>query len=96
MKMYMMIYDAAYDEDVTETLSTCCVAGFSKWNRVLGRGERSDPKMDNATWPGYNCSIMLALDETIEPSVFKALKALHEKMGKKGLKVFGWNLEKVI
>ncbi len=96
MKMFMMIYDVDYDEDVVETLSTCCVAGFSKWSKVLGKGERSAPKMDDSVWPGYNCAVMLAVDESVEKAVFDSLKKLHKEMGKKGLKVFSWPLESVI
>jgi len=96
MKMFFMIYDVDYDEEVLETLSTCCVAGFSKWSKVLGKGERSSPKMDDAVWPGYNCAVMLAVDKEIETAVFDALQSLHKRMGGKGLKVFGWPLEKVI
>lgn len=95
MKMFLMIYDVDYDEEVIETLSTCCVAGFTKWDRVLGKGERSDPKMDDSVWPGYNCAVMLAVDEQLETSVFEALETLQKQMGSKGLKVFEWPLERV-
>ena len=51
MKMYLIIYDVDYDEEVMEALSICRVTGYTKWNRVLGKGERSDPKLDDAVWP---------------------------------------------
>ena len=96
MKMFFLIYDAVYDEDVIETLSACNVKGFTKWSRVLGHGERSDPKMDDSVWPGYNCSIMLAVDRDKEPTVFEALQSLHQRVEGKGFRVFGWPLERVI
>jgi len=96
MKMYLIIYDAGFDEDVMETLSTCCVTGYTKWTRVLGKGERSAPKMDDAVWPGFNCAVMMAVEEELEATVFDALQSLHKRMGGKALKVFGWPLERVI
>jgi len=52
--------------------------------------------MDDAVWPGYNCAVMLAVDKEIETAFFDALQSLHKRVGGKGLKVFGWPLEKVI
>ena len=96
MKMFLIIYDVDFDEDVMETLSTCCVTGYTKWSRVLGKGERADPKLDDAVWPGFNCAVMMAVDEVVERPVFEALESLHERMGGKALKVFSWPLERVI
>ncbi len=96
MKMFLIIYDVDFDEDVMEVLSTCCIAGFTKWGRVLGKGERSDPKLDDAVWPGFNCAVMMAVEKELEPVVFEALQALHKQMGGKGMKVFCWSLERVI
>lgn len=96
MKMFLIVYDVGFDKDVTETLSACGVTGYTKWDRVLGKGERSDPKMDDAVWPGFNCALMMAVDRAIEPAVFNGLQSLHKRMGGKELKVFEWPLEKVI
>jgi len=96
MKMLFMIYDVNFDEDVMEVLSTCCITGYTKWSRVLGKGERSAPKLDDAVWPGFNCAVMMAVEKELEPAVFEALQALHKQMGGKGMKVFGWPLERVI
>ncbi len=96
MKMFFLIYDVDFDKEVMETLSTCCVTGYTKWGRVLGKGERSDPKLDDAVWPGFNCAVMIAVEEDLEPVAFDALKSLHKKIGGKAFKVFGWSLDKVI
>jgi hypothetical protein len=62
----------------------------------MGKGERSDPKFDDAVWPGFNCAVMLGVDEALEQAMFEALTSLHKKMGGKALKVFSWPLEIVI
>lgn len=96
MKMYLIIYDASFDEEVNETLVSCCVTGFTKWSRVLGKGEGSDPKMDDEVWPGYNSTIMMAVKEVDEPDIQKALKFLYGRLGAGGIRVYAWNVEKVI
>ena len=96
MKMLFMIYDVDFDEEVMETLSTCCITGYTKWSKVLGKGERSAPKLDDAVWPGFNCAVMMAVDDELEPKVFEAMQSLHKKKGGKALKVFGWPLERII
>jgi hypothetical protein len=52
--------------------------------------------MDDSVWPGYNCSLMLGVDEDKEETVFKALQSLHQRLGGKGFRVFEWPLEKAI
>ncbi len=96
MKMLFMIYDVDFDEEVMETLSTCCITGYTKWSKVLGKGERSAPKLDDAVWPGFNCAVMMAVDDELEPKVFEAMQSLYKKKGGKALKVFGWPLERII
>jgi len=96
MKMYMIVYDVDHDEDVMETLSHCGDVGYTKWIRVLGKGQHSDPKLDDAVWPGFNCVVMMGVEEETEKMVFDALKSLHEGMKGKALKVFCWPLEKVL
>ena len=96
MKMLFMVYDVDFDEEVMEVISTCCITCYTKWDRVLGKGGRSDPKLDNPVWPGFNCAVMMAVEDELEPKVFEAVQSLHKNVGSKGIKVFGWPLERVI
>jgi nitrogen regulatory protein PII len=95
MKMYFLVFDVDFDDDVTAALDACCITGYTKWTRVLGKGERSDPKFDNAVWPGFNCSIMMAVDDVLETAVAETLERLHRQMGRKGLKVFTWPVAQI-
>ena len=97
MNMVMIVYDAGSDEAVRETLEGCDTQGFTLWQRVLGRAQRSDPRMDDAVWPGYNNVLMVAVESG--PGLERVLVALserHAQMGGKGLKVFTWPLEAVV
>ncbi|MDD2603372.1 MAG: hypothetical protein PHF66_01005 [Desulfobacteraceae bacterium] len=91
MKMLMVAYDAACDDEVLEILARCDAPGFTRWKRVSGRGRNSDPRMDDSVWPGYN-NVLLAVVEDGQPleNIREALSRLHRRLGGKGLKVFSW------
>jgi nitrogen regulatory protein PII len=97
MKMVMVVYDAGYDDVVREALDGSGTTGVTIWRRVLGTGQRSDPKMDDSVWPGYNNTLMTAVpDDACFEALFEALAALRARLGGKGVKVFAWPLEKVL
>jgi len=94
--MYMIIYDAGFDDEINETLVSCGITGFTKWSRVLGKGEKSDPKMNDAVWPGYNYAIMMAVETPVEPDIQNALKSLYERLGSGGIRVYTWTVDKIL
>ena len=96
MEMVLLIYDADFDEDVMEILSQSSVRGFTKWERVVGRGERSDPRLGNSVWPGYNSAILVAVDEDTQNRLIGALKRLHAQLGSKSIKIFTWSVKEVL
>jgi nitrogen regulatory protein PII len=96
MKMLFIVYDVELDEDVMETLKACCIRGYTKWDRVLGKGEKSNPKLDDAVWPGYNCTIAVAVEDSIEDETIKALTGLSDKLEGKGFKAFELPVLRVI
>jgi len=96
MKMFFIIYDADFDEDVMETLTACRVTGYTKWDRVLGRGKKSDPKFDDAVWPGFNCAIAVVVEDEVEDELFNELEKLSGRLGGIGFKVFELPVLRVI
>ncbi len=88
MHLYWVFYDVAYDEDVMEVVEEAGVSGFSKWDRVLGKGARSDPRMDTAVWPGFNCALMVVADEREGERFLKALRELKKRLDGRGLEIF--------
>jgi len=88
MKLYLLIYDVDFDEEVMEMLAQCCVTGFTKWDRVLGKGARSEPKMDDAVWPGFNCVVAVAIREEMDQPFKDALRQTCTKLGEAGIKIY--------
>jgi hypothetical protein len=96
MKLLLVIYDADFDEEVMQVLSTSRVTGYTKWDRVLGRGAQSDPKLDDAVWPGHNCVLAIAVAEEAEKAVMASMETLGVELGDKGFTVFALPVSKVI
>lgn len=95
MDMYWVFYDAAYDEDVMETLEGCCVTGFTKWDRVLGKGPHAVPKMDNPVWPGYNCAVVVVVSDEESAQLRASLQELRRKLGGRGMEIFRTGAERI-
>ncbi len=96
MKMLLVIYDVDFDEDVMQMLDNLPLAGYTKWDRVLGKGKRSEPKLDDAVWPGFNNAVVIVADDEIENDVFSALNGLFDRLGSKGFAVFELPVMRVI
>jgi hypothetical protein len=96
MKLLLMIYDVDFDDDVMEMLTACCVTGYTKCGKVLGKGKKSDPRLDDAVWPGYNCAVAVAVENDVEDKIFSAMKTLRNKLGGKGFVVYELPVMRVI
>jgi hypothetical protein len=96
MKMYLIIYDAGFDDELFEVLESSKIKGFTKWIEVMGKGEKSEQKMGDAIWPGFNNAIMIVLEPQEETILIQELNKLYEKMGSMGLRVYNWPVEKII
>lgn len=95
MKMLFLVYDAVYDDEVSEALDKSHPRGYTKWVRVLGRGQRTDPRMDTAVWPGFNNAVVMAVNDGQEAEVKDALAgALPMDQG--GFRLFAWDLEQLL
>jgi len=88
MKLFLVVYDVTFDDDVMETLEQCCVTGFTKWDRVLGKGPHSSPKMDNAIWPGFNCVVAVAVADENCDQVREALRGVSARLDGAGIKIY--------
>lgn len=95
MKMIMAVYNVAVDDDVMEAVQKAGVCCFTKFPRVVGRGKRTGPRLDNHIWPGANtCTLMVVPDERA-PAVMDALARLRAEIGgSEGVKAFLWTVEK--
>jgi nitrogen regulatory protein PII len=95
MKMVMIIYNEAIDEEVSGALQDCCIEYFTKWQRVLGKGQTSDPHFDTSVWPGVNNVCMTVVDDKKVAPIVAKVKELRNHLGKEGLKAFVLPVEEI-
>lgn len=88
MKLLFITYDVDFDEDVMEMLNSLGVTGFTKWDRVLGKGKNSDPKLDDPVWPGFNCAVAAVINDDDQEKILEELKKFSLRLDGKGFKVF--------
>jgi len=97
MDMVTIVYNQAIDEEVMELLEATGIEQYTKWQRVLGRGEDSNPRLDTSVWPGANMVLGLVIKEKRKlQRLIKGLKKLDAEVGNKGLFAFRWPVERVI
>ena len=88
MQMVMIVYDSIYDEDISAVLEAMAGLGFTRFERVSGRGPASGPRLDTAVWPGFNRVIMTALEDEPLAALTSALDALPGR--RSGIRVYAW------
>ena len=95
MKMVVVAYNIALDEEVMESLQRAGAENYTKWPHVLGKGSTGGTHLDNEVWPGHNSITMVLVDEHIARRVMDEVRKLRAEMGHEGIKAFMLNVEDV-
>lgn len=95
MKMVMIAYNIAVEQEVMDALKNCGIENFTKWINVQGKGETSGPHFADEIWPGENSVIFTAIEDNKSKDLLKCIKDLRIKLGKEGIKAFSWGLEEI-
>jgi nitrogen regulatory protein PII len=95
MKMVMISYNEAVEEEVSEALEKLGVTGYTKWINVLGRGRTGGEHLGSHVWPEKNCVVFLAVDERKKKDIIEEVKALRKTVGHEGIKAFVMPLEEI-
>ncbi|MBW2039602.1 MAG: transcriptional regulator [Deltaproteobacteria bacterium] len=96
MKMIWIVYDIDREEEVMEVLNRSDIDAYTKWERVLGEGKKSEPKLGTHAWPGFNSALAIAAEEDEALRLLEGLRELARGVGYAGIKVFVWPLEEII
>ena len=95
MKMVMLVYNEAIDDEAMETLKNCALDNYTKINGAFGKGVSSGTHLGDDIWPGRNNILYVACQEAGVKQLLSCIKELRKKLGKEGVKAFVWNLEEV-
>jgi nitrogen regulatory protein PII len=95
MKMILIAYNAAIDDEVMEAIETAGVNSFTKIPEVLGKGHTSEPHFHTDVWPGYNTLLLAVAEDEIVAGVMEVVRNLRTTLGKEGIKAFSVKIEEV-
>ena len=95
MKMVMIIYNEAIDEEVMAAIASCGITSFTKWQRVLGKGELSAAHLGSTIWPGVNNVCVSVADDNKVSPILAQVKKLRSTLGREGIKAFVLPVEEV-
>lgn len=95
MKLVLICYNEAIDNEVLQLLDKANVQGYTKWTKVLGVGKTSGPHLYNHIWPKANNVIATVLPNEAALAIFSDIRKLRKRLGTEGLKAFMWQIDDV-
>jgi hypothetical protein len=95
MKLVMICYNEAIDDSIVEILEQSNIQGYTKWTKVLGKGQTSEPHLLSHTWPKANNVLFTVSPEKNTEELFSRIRKLKTEIGKEGLKAFMWTVDPV-
>ena len=94
MKAVFISYNQALTEKIEFILDRQEIRGFTRWNRVQGKGSQDgEPHMGTHTWPALNETVLTIVpDDKVKP-LMEILRKLDSKTEMQGLRAYVWNVE---
>jgi hypothetical protein len=93
MKLFMLIYCEAADEEMIAALKEAGIHGYTKMVQAQGEGTETEPKLGTHCWPGRNNVLIMAVpDEDVE-RIKRRVRGLKEEYPRAGVRSFLLPLE---
>jgi len=97
MKSVLITFDQAHYEQILSVLDRLNCRGFTRVERVQGRGSKTgEPHYGSHAWPAMNSAIIAVVDDHRVDPLLETLKEMDENKNQLGLRAFVWNIEKSI
>ncbi len=95
MKMLMLAYNEAVDDEVMDTLARCGLQNYTRLEGVFGRGATSGTHLGTDVWPGRNHLLLVAVTDEQARGLLACVGTLRRELGREGVKAFVWSIEAV-
>lgn len=97
MKSIFIVFNQAFNEEITELLEAHGQRGFTRWTDIHGRGSTDgEPHYGSHAWPTMNIGVLTVVpDEKVDP-ILADLDARNAASPKLGLRAFVWPVERSI
>ena len=88
MKMFMIIYCEAADEDVITALKEIGIRAYTKMVEAQGEGTETEPKLGTHCWPGKNNILLTAVPDEEVPRIKERIRWIQEEHPRAGVRSF--------
>lgn len=88
MKMFLIIYCEAADEDVITALKETGIHGYTKMVEARGEGTETEPKLGTHCWPGKNNVVILAVADEEVARINERIRLLKTEHPRAGIRSF--------
>jgi hypothetical protein len=88
MKMFLIIYCEAVDEDVIAALKDAGIHGYTKMVEARGEGTDTEPKLGTHCWPGKNNVLLMAVADAEVSGINERIRLLQEEHPRGGIRSF--------
>jgi nitrogen regulatory protein PII len=88
MKMFIIVYSWAIDDDVIAAVRKSGIKAYTKWTRVLGCGTETEPKMGSQIWPGENDVVTMVIKDEDAFKVKDVVLNLRKEHPRGGVRCF--------
>ena len=95
MKMVMISYNEAMEDEVMEALGKANADSYTKFVGAFGKGIISGTHMGDDIWPGKNNVLFIACEDSKVDELISGIKVLRSKLGNEGVKAFIMPIEKI-
>ncbi|MBS3763696.1 MAG: hypothetical protein KGZ25_10385 [Planctomycetes bacterium] len=95
MKLLLIAYNEALDDEVMGVLSDAGVKTYTKWTKVLGKGEGSGSHLGTHVWPKQNNVLAIVVEDDVVNGLIEGVRHLREEFRHEGVKAFVLPVEMV-
>jgi len=89
MKALFIAYSQAYNQEIIELLEGLGQRGYTVWNEIGGRGSvNGEPHLGTHAWPAQNHAVLTVVEDSLAPSVMKALRETDAANPDLGLRAY--------
>ncbi|MFH1398247.1 MAG: PG0541 family transporter-associated protein [Candidatus Omnitrophota bacterium] len=95
LKMAMIVYNEAVNDEVMDILGRCGLKNHTKITGVFGQGLTSGVHMGDDIWPGRNNILYVACEDKQAQQLLSCINEIRKELGREGIKAFLFPLEEL-
>ena len=88
MKLVLISYNEALDGDIEQILEQYSIQGYTKWTKVYGKGQASEPHLGTHVWPKANNVLAVVTEEGTASKMLESVRNLRKALSREGVKAF--------